>query len=42
MNEHPYMMAQNVNKIVTIYLIGYEVLLDGHFSPLFPSSPLLP
>jgi hypothetical protein len=22
--------------IITIYLIGHEVLLDGHFFPLFP------
>jgi len=27
--------------IIAIYLIGREVLLDGHFSPLFPSSTLL-
>jgi hypothetical protein len=27
--------------IITIYLIGHEVFLDGHFPPLFPSSILL-
>jgi len=26
--------------IITIYLIGREVLLNGHFSPLYPSSIL--
>jgi hypothetical protein len=25
--------------IITIYLIGREVLLDGHFFPLFPVFP---